>query len=121
MRKIKLVATLVAGLTALALFLSGCGPGASPSPTSTSSPSASASSPSAPQVAVVALLSIPVTDWDPAVEFSNGVMILHNVYETLLRYEPLEDKFTPVLATDYSHSEDGLTWTFHIRQGVKFH
>lgn len=121
MRKNKLVATLVAGLTALALFLSGCGPGASPASTSSSSPSASASSSSTPQVAVVALLSIPVTDWDPAVEFSNGVMILHNVYETLLRYEPLEDKFTPVLATDYSHSEDGLTWTFHIRQGVKFH
>jgi peptide/nickel transport system substrate-binding protein len=119
MKRIKQGMMLIAGLLALAVFVTACGPGASPTPTGTGSPTPSATS--MPQVAVVALLSIPVTDWDPAVEFSNGVMILHNVYETLLCYEPLEDTFTPLLATDYTHSDDGLTWTFHIRQGVKFH
>jgi len=76
---------------------------------------------SRPQVALYAFNSAPILDWDPSVEFSNGVIVLHNVYETLLRYDPLEDKFIPVLATDYEKSEDGLTWTFHIRKGVKFH
>ncbi len=28
---------------------------------------------------------------------------------------------TPHLATDWTYSEDGLTWNFTIRQGVKFH
>ena len=65
--------------------------------------------------------SSPVTDWDPSVEFSNGIVSLNNVYETLLRYDPLEDKFVKLLATDYTASSDGLTWTFTLRKGVKFH
>jgi peptide/nickel transport system substrate-binding protein len=65
--------------------------------------------------------STPVTDWDPSVEFSNGIVSLNNVYETLLRYDPLEDEFIKVLATDYTTSSDGLTWTFYLREGVKFH
>lgn len=73
------------------------------------------------QIVFYAQNSTPITDFDPSVEFSNGVVTLNNIYETLLRYDPLEKKFTPVLATDYNKSEDGLTWTFHIRKGVKFH
>lgn len=63
----------------------------------------------------------PVGDWDPSVEFSTGEVSLNNVYETLLRYDPLEDKIIKVLATDYTTSSDGLTWTFTLRKGVKFH
>lgn len=71
--------------------------------------------------AFYAFNSTPVTDWDPSIEFSNGIVSLNNVYETLLRYDPLEDKFIKVLATDYTTSSDGLTWTFYLRKGVKFH
>jgi len=63
----------------------------------------------------------PITNWDPTIEQSNGVVTLHNVYETLLRYDSLEDKIIKVLATDYTISDDGLTWTFTLRRGVKFH
>ena len=62
-----------------------------------------------------------ITDWDPSIESSDGIIILPNIYETLLKYDPLEDKFIKVLATDYTTSNDGLTWTFHLRKGVKFH
>jgi len=31
------------------------------------------------------------------------------------------EQFTPALATSWEHSDDGLTWTWHIRQGVTFH
>jgi peptide/nickel transport system substrate-binding protein len=65
--------------------------------------------------------SEPVLDWDPSVEFSNGIIVMHNIYETLLRYWPEEDRFDPILATSYDKSADSLTWTFKIRQGVKFH
>jgi peptide/nickel transport system substrate-binding protein len=65
--------------------------------------------------------SEPFLDWDPSVEFSNGIIVMHNIYETLLRYWPEEDRFDYVLATSYDKSEDGLTWTFKIRQGVTFH
>nr|MBO2508029.1 ABC transporter substrate-binding protein [Bacillota bacterium] len=59
--------------------------------------------------------------WDPSDSFSNEIMAMQNMYETLLHYDPLADDFKPVLATSWDRSEDGLTWTFHLRQGVKFH
>ena len=74
-----------------------------------------------PQILYLASYTAPIIDWDPSICFSVGNGVLCNVYDTLLKYEPDDNSFTPVLATDYSKSEDGLTWTFHIREGVKFH
>ena len=31
------------------------------------------------------------------------------------------EQFTPLLATSWEHSKDGLTWTWHLREGVTFH
>jgi len=46
-----------------------------------------------------------------------------NIYETLLvvNAPDAEEEFSPALATDWSTSEDGLTWTFNLRDGVTFH
>ena len=47
--------------------------------------------------------------------------VIFNVYETLLF--PKKDTttdFVPMLATSWDVSPDGLTYTFHIRQGIKF-
>lgn len=63
----------------------------------------------------------PVIDWDPSICYSVESLVMNNFYETLLRYEPSTDSFTPVLATDYTKSEDGLSWTFNLRHDVKFH
>jgi len=64
-----------------------------------------------------------VKDWDPSIAFSLEVMMLANVYEPLLWYNPpgSEQQFTPALATEWSVSDDGLTWTFKLREGVQFH
>jgi len=95
----------------LSLIVSGCGGGASNNNGSNG----------AKQVFFFAWTSTPFTDLDPSVENSNGIVPLNNMYETLLRFIPEEKKFVPILATDYSKSKDGLSWTFHIRKGVKFH
>jgi len=41
------------------------------------------------------------------------------LYDTFLYLTP-EGKLEPRLATKYEVSPDGLTWTLHLRQGVKF-
>lgn len=43
-----------------------------------------------------------------------------NVYEGLFRLGD-DGKVTPLLATSYKTSSDGLTYTFTLRKGVKFH
>ena len=45
--------------------------------------------------------------------------VLHNIYDTLIRRN-VDGTYTGLLATDWSISEDGLTYTFTIRDGVKF-
>ncbi|HOW22329.1 MAG TPA: ABC transporter substrate-binding protein [Sedimentibacter sp.] len=65
--------------------------------------------------------SIPVLNWDPSIEFSNGIIVMNNIYEQLLRFNAATKEYEKVLATDYSKSEDGLVWTFKLREGVKFH
>jgi peptide/nickel transport system substrate-binding protein len=65
--------------------------------------------------------SIPILSWDPSVEFSNGIIVLNNIYEQLLRFNAETKEYEKVLATDYKKSDDGLVWTFNLRPDVKFH
>jgi peptide/nickel transport system substrate-binding protein len=62
-----------------------------------------------------------VTDWDPATSYSNEIIAMQNIYETLTRYNPQSGKPEPRLATSWTASDDGRTWTFTLREGVKFH
>ena len=72
-----------------------------------------------------------ITDLDPAYSFSGEINVMANVYEALLMYNPEGTGVTeyglphpevaPWLAVNYTVSEDGLTWTFYLRKGVKFH
>jgi len=45
-------------------------------------------------------------------------VVFGNIYEPLLYYQNAE--FVPSLATKWEISPDGLTYTFHLKQGVKF-
>lgn len=72
------------------------------------------------KIAVVAIGDKLNYDWDPAISYGSDGVIFFNTYETLLRSNP-DGTYEKVLAEDYSMSEDGLTWTFKIRDGVKFH
>jgi peptide/nickel transport system substrate-binding protein len=62
-----------------------------------------------------------VDGFDPATEYSNGIIAMSNMYETLTRYNPVTHNVDPLLATSWSHSSNGLTWTFQLRHGVYFH
>jgi len=105
MKKIKSVAFV---FLVLSILLAACG-GAAPAQTEAEE-----------QFAVYALHSEPLTNWDPAIEFSNGILIHNNIYEQLLRYDPVAEETIPWLAESYTVSDDSLTWTFKLREGVKF-
>ncbi len=62
-----------------------------------------------------------VDGWDPATEYSDGILAMSEMYETLTRYDSVTHTVKPLLATSWSSSANGLTWTFHLRQGVHFH
>lgn len=59
---------------------------------------------------------------DPAIAFSSdGLEFVRNVYEGLLEYVPASTELRPALAESWEVSEDGLSYTFKLRQGVKYH
>jgi peptide/nickel transport system substrate-binding protein len=70
---------------------------------------------------VVGLVAEP-TSMDPGqLTDINSMRVLSSVYDTLVRFK--EGSFTqePGLATAWKMSPDGLTYTFTLRRGVKFH
>ena len=60
---------------------------------------------------------------DPAWMYdTSSAAVAYNVYESVVAFNRMKaDEFVPALATEWNLSDDGLTWTFKIREGVKFH
>ncbi len=56
--------------------------------------------------------------WQSAASDTEAIM--HNVFEGLCLYDE-NGEIIPGLAESWDISEDGLTYTFHLRQGVTFH
>lgn len=59
---------------------------------------------------------------DPA-DITDGESLLAtwHIFEGLTRYTPGGTEVEPSLATEWTASEDGLEWTFTLREGVSFH
>jgi len=59
---------------------------------------------------------------DPAiVTDGESLKVTKNIFDTLLDYGDQDTSVQPALATKWEISDDGLTYTFKLRQGVKFH
>jgi len=54
-------------------------------------------------------------------DIGESVKVIDNLFEGLVCYGPENLDIVPSLATEWSTSEDGLQWTFQLREGVKFH
>jgi peptide/nickel transport system substrate-binding protein len=124
-------AAALAGTGGLTSLLAACGAGGS-----TSSPSSSAV-PSALAAKSISTIALPfLADMgtvDPDIYYAGeGLQVTLSVYESLvtyapvgadipLTYQPPSKRIAPGLAESWEVSPDGLTYTFHLRSGVKFH
>src|SRR5689334_19750024 len=52
---------------------------------------------------------------------SESIEVNELIYEGLVGWRPGTTDIEPRLATSWQVSPDGKTWTFHLREGVKFH
>ncbi|WP_078707216.1 ABC transporter substrate-binding protein [Consotaella salsifontis] len=62
------------------------------------------------------------TSLDPqSAMLDSDFRVLVNLYDGLVRFKPDSLDIEPALASRWDISPDGLTYTFHLRQGVRFH
>jgi peptide/nickel transport system substrate-binding protein len=74
-----------------------------------------------PGTLVVGLVAEP-TSLDPGqLTDINSMKLLGAMYDTLVRFKPNSFDLAPSLATSWDISPDLMTYTFKLRQGVKFH
>ena len=70
---------------------------------------------------VVAIAQDPEDSLDPHAAASAGTReVVFNIYEGLVKTGPTGE-LIPAVAESYKVSEDGLVYTFTLREGVKFH
>ena len=71
---------------------------------------------------LVAAVSAQPDQFDPHVTSAYpSFQVLENVYDTLVVPNAEDLTMEPSLAESWETSEDGLTWTFALREGVTFH
>lgn len=106
----------------LSVSLTGCGGGSGESTTAAAAGAQSGGrSGGKVNSAIYATYDMPALGMDPSSNFNNSILSLLNIYDTLLRYNAETDDVTYVACDKYESSEDSLTWTFHIREGMTFH
>jgi peptide/nickel transport system substrate-binding protein len=128
-----MIRRLSALVGAIALIVAACGGAASPTPPPAASPTPGASAPASappssagqPKAGGTLVVALPgdITRTDPAlIDDSNSSYVMTQVMEGLVALKPgTTSEVVPALAESWSLSPDGKTYTFKLRQGVKFH
>ena len=109
--------TTLAALAAGCLALAACGSSGSSNSAATGV-GATAAAPTTLHLAFGADMQVP----DPDIFYElEGNAVTTSVYEGLVRYKPDSNQFEGALATSWTVSPDGKTYTFKLRPNVKFH
>lgn len=108
----------------LAAGLGACGEKGAPPPEEAPAPTAA---PAAEVEAVqggtlVLARAEDTTTLDPAQTFEGeSTKVIGQIFDGLVNFVPGSTDIEPGLATSWEASDDGRTWTFHLREGVRFH
>jgi peptide/nickel transport system substrate-binding protein len=115
------IVVIVAAVVAGAYFTSQAPMGGGPTQTAgpTAGPTAAVQNPDAIIVETIGQPDL----LDPAIDYEiRGGAVIQNAYEQLLFFKgDKADEVVPWLAQSYELSPDSLTYTFHLRSGIKFH
>ncbi|HEV7526093.1 MAG TPA: ABC transporter substrate-binding protein [Acidimicrobiia bacterium] len=113
---------LIAGIAVGAIALGACGGSSSPSSTGSGGGGGTASTlPVGSRVLKLAFnANMQVPDPDIFYEVE-GNEVTTSVYEGLVRYKPDSAAIEGALADSWTVSPDGMTYTFKLHPGVKFH
>jgi peptide/nickel transport system substrate-binding protein len=112
---------------AAAVVIAACGGAATQSPSATTATGESPAPTEAnqPKEGGTLIVALPgdITRTDPAmIDDSNSSYVMQQVMEGLVTLKPgSTSEVVPALAESWELSDDGLTYTFTLRQGVKFH
>ena len=121
---------LLPGLLVAALLATACTPDdADPGPAATSpgpldgSPSASSPPPIFTETDAVLTVAIqePSTLDPMRLQDPGGVLVARQLFEGLVRWDPVEEEVVPAAARSWKVSDGGRTFTFKLQQGMSFH
>lgn len=113
----KTMKLLLISILAISMFLVGC----SSQSSKTTSNSASKSSSTPKKDTLVYGRGGDSTSLDPITSTEGETFkVTKNIFETLVNYGDQDTTLHPGLAEKWDVSADSLTYTFHLRQGVKF-
>src|SRR5215475_10051318 len=119
-RRAVLAGAAVAAVVGFATAPAIADPSSSPSSGGSGSPSASVSVPPGSKTFTIGTLQ----DIDSLNPYSGFLVqsaeVYADTYDTLQNLSQKDLTPIPALATKWTHTPDGLTWTFTIRQGVKW-
>lgn len=118
MQSKSLATRLIGVLTALGLIMASCAPGPTPGGGATADPNAQAKRGGELRFQLIRDSS---TGYDPALATESTVFTIDQaIFDTLMEIQPNGD-LSPSLATKWEISNDQLTYTFTLRNDVKFH
>ncbi|QAT48332.1 ABC transporter substrate-binding protein [Caproiciproducens sp. NJN-50] len=121
MKKRKRLLAFLLSAVLLAAAATGCGQANSGGTSSSASGGSASSAKSEAGDTILYGASADPRGLDPAlVDDIQSVKVMSNIYEGLLKYKSDSTDIEPCLATSWDVSDDGLTYTFHLRKGVKF-